>query len=149
MKNVLLLMIGICAAIGVRASNKPDTSLSAYIASKSYISLADRTKLPESVRKNYGVIMNYLGKMDIEKAWYTSRKGIHESATSISIECLNIDGIKLQKQLTEREKSIDTVLNGQRLILQFVDNTGGNPSGKDGVLILDKQTRQVTYKLSE
>ena len=147
MKNVLLLFIGMLAAVGVRAANKPDTSLSAYIASRRYISLADRNKLPESVRKHYGVIMNYLGKLDAEKTWYTSPKGIHESATSISIECINIDGIKLQKQLSEREKPIDTTVNGQRMIIQYVSDVSGNPSGKDGILVLDKQTRQVTYKL--
>jgi len=147
MKNVLFLIIGMFAAVGARAANKPDTSLSAYIAAKSYISLADRTRLPQSVRKNYGTIMNYLGKLDAERAWYTSSKGIHESASSISIVCLNIDGIKLQKELSEREKTIDTALHGQRIILQFVNNDAGNSSGKDGVLTLDKQTGRVTYKL--
>jgi hypothetical protein len=148
MKNVLFLIIGIFAAIGVRAADKPDTSLSAYIAAKSYISLAaDREQLPQGIRKNYGTIMNYLGKIDAEKTWYTSAKGIHESESSISIVCLNIDGIKLKKQLSEREKPIDTAVHGQRIILQFVDNADGNPSGKDGVLTLDKQTGRVTYKL--
>ena len=79
MKNVLFLIIGIFAAMGAHASNKRDTSLSAYINAKSYISLADRTRLPQSVRKNYGVIMNYLGKLDAEQAWYTSAGGIHEN----------------------------------------------------------------------
>ncbi|MGZ3776021.1 MAG: hypothetical protein ACXVIY_09085 [Mucilaginibacter sp.] len=146
MKNVLFLIIGMFAAVGARAANKPDTSLSAYIAAKSYISLADRTRLPQSVRKNYGTIMNYLGKMDAEKAWYTSVEGIHESESSISIVCLNIDGIKLKKEISEREKPIDTALHGQRIILQFVNNDAGNPSGKDGVLTLDKQSGRVTYK---
>jgi hypothetical protein len=147
MKNVLFLIIGMFAAVGVHAANKRDTSLSAYIAAKSYISLADRTRLPQSVRKNYGTIMNYLGKLDVEKAWYTSAEGIHESRSSISIICLNIDGIKLQKELSEREKPIDTAVNGQRIVLQFVNTPDGNPSGKDGVLTLDKQTGRVTYKL--
>jgi hypothetical protein len=147
MKNVLFLIIGIFAAIGVRASNKRDTSLSAYINAKSYISLTDRTRLPQSVRKNYGVIMNYLGKLDAERTWYTSPEGIHESASSISIVCLNIDGIKLQKELSEQKRTIDTAVHGQRIILQLVDNTDGNASGKDGVLTLDKQTGRVTYKL--
>jgi len=146
MKNVVILIIGMFAAVGARAASKPDTSLSAYIAAKSYISLADRTRLPQSVRKNYGTIMNYLGKMDAEKAWYTSAEGIHESESSISIVCLNIDGIKLKKEISEREKPIDTALHGQRIILQFVNNDAGNPGGKDGVLTLDKQTGRVTYK---
>lgn len=147
MKNVLFLILGMFAAIAARAANKPDTSLSAYIAAKSYISLADRTQLPQSIRKNYGAIMNYLGKLDAERAWYTSSEGIRESASSISIVCLNIDGIKLQKELSEQKKTIDTAVHGQRIILQLVDNTAGNPSGKDGVLTLDKQTGRVTYKL--
>jgi hypothetical protein len=147
MRNVLFFIMGLFAAVGVRAANKPDTSLSAYIAAKSYISLADRTRLPQSVRKNYGAIMNYLGKLDAERAWYTSAEGIHESPSSVSIVCLNIDGIKLQKELSEQKKTIDTAVHGQRLILQLVSNADGNPSGKDGVLTLDKQTGRVTYKL--
>jgi len=147
MRGAFIFSVLLFCFINSDAQSKNDDSLSAYITGKNYIKLTDTTMLPSAIKSYYPAITSCVKRFDNVNAWYIPAQSISDRQGMLSMILLNIEGIKLERKLASTETTTDTIINGQKYGIQHINSVGGNASGKDGVLIIDKTTRKITYKL--
>lgn len=125
-----------------------DSTVVNYIKEQSkFVRITDIDRLPKSIKPLFSTIRSYMNtnKMVLTDYW-TSATGIQEYPNSILIPLYHYRGFVLEKQLEEEEKRLNMARVGGDTII--VIGVAGNPSGKDGILEIDKnEKRVVSFKL--
>lgn len=141
----ILLILFFCRV--ANAQVKPDTTITTYLKANNYVLLTDSANLPLSIQKHYTPIKKYLvSKIHNLGGSYVACSYITDNDKTLSFPIEEISGIRLLKKLDEaRLKERDSLINGKGIKIQHVNSVAGNPSGRDGLLTLNKATGKITF----
>ncbi len=156
MKKVILIIGVLLVTFQSFGQSKPDSALIAYAKNKGYVKITDTLHLPAIAKPYYSDIMRYFdaGHSSL-KEMYVWVKYVRDTPAEIEVPLEDISSIDYHKKKDERNLILqahpDTIIiNGKKTVAYKMDvGMFGNISGHDGVVRINKNTRQVGFLMSQ
>jgi len=139
MKELFIALSFMLFVSPTSAQSSLDPVIDYIKAKKTFVPLLDTANHPVSIKPYYKLILSRFLK-DASN-FYISTKGIKETSDLLSIPVYHYMGFERKKRLEDQDREANK--NKKAGEPMQVSGLGGNASGEDGTLVIDKKTKEV------